>query len=126
MSNQAAIPWYSSPVQLAQITTAISTLVALAPGIASRFGLTSPQAVQDAVQSIAGVVALIAVSYAGIKRARSTIQPLTLTQAGADVHPNTVAANAQAVAIHAAIPGDVRAVTQPLPIPTNTIRNSVT
>ena len=40
---------------------------------------------------IFGAISIIAPVYGSIKRAASKIQPLTLTQEGADVHPNTLA-----------------------------------
>ena len=93
--NQDALPWYRSPVQISQVVTFISALTAIAPGIAAKLGLTSQDAINTAVTSVFGVIALLAPIYGMIKRAKSPIQPLTFTKADAAVHPNTVA-NAEA------------------------------
>lgn len=91
MNNLDAIPWYSSPVQIAQVTSAVSALIALFPKLGQALGWTSPSDISTGVTTIFGVIATAAAIYGSIKRASSPIQPLTLTQTSADVHPNTVA-----------------------------------
>lgn len=91
MNNLDALPWYRSPVMVSQVVSAISALTAIAPKLATQFGLTSPDAITQVVTSVFGVIAFSAAMYGAIKRKNSTIQPLTLTQAGADIHPQTVA-----------------------------------
>lgn len=93
--NADALPWYRSPVYVSQVVTFLSALTAIAPKVATALGLTSTDAINQTVTAVFGVIALGSTAYGAIKRARSAIQPLTLTQTGADVHPNTVA-NAQA------------------------------
>jgi hypothetical protein len=89
----AAIPWYKSPQTLGLITTAVSAIVAAFPKIGQILGWSSPSDVSAAVSAAFGFVAIIAPIIGTIVRAKSTVQPLTLTQKGADVHPATVAAN---------------------------------
>ena len=89
-----AIPWYRSPVLISQVVTFISAATALSPKLAALVGLTTPDAITQAVTQVFGVVALVSTAYGAIKRAQSPVQPITLTQSGADIHPNTIAANA--------------------------------
>jgi hypothetical protein len=88
------IPWYKSPVQIAQITTAISALIAVFPRVGIWLGLTSPSAINDAVTAVFGVIGFVAPIVGSIVRAKSPVQPLTLTQASADakITPETAAA----------------------------------
>lgn len=91
----AAIPWYQSHVVIAQVSSAISGLVALSPhlGWVKALGLTDPSTVENDVTLVFGALAAIAQVVALIARMRSRIQPVTLTQIGADLHPNTLAVN---------------------------------
>lgn len=91
MNNLDAIPWYRSPVQIAQVTTVVSGIIALFPKVGQLLGWTTPGDISTGVTAIFGVIAVIAPIYGSIKRAKSPIQPLTLTQTAADIHPNTVA-----------------------------------
>lgn len=95
MDPKPAIPWYQSPVQIAQTASAISTIVTLFPkvGFLQALGLTDPGVVNGYVTSVFGVVALGAAVAGMLLRAKSKVQPLTLTQAKADNHPQTIAAN---------------------------------
>lgn len=95
-----AIPWYSSPVQIAQTASAISTFVALFPKsqIVLALGLSDPTVVTNDVTYAFGTCAFIAAVIGMIARSRSKIQPVTLTQKKADEHPNTIAANAAVAA----------------------------
>jgi len=88
------ITWYKSPVQVAQVTTAISALIAVFPRVGIWLGLTSPTAINDAVTAIFGVIGLVAPIVGTALRAKSPIQPLTLTQTSADakITPETAAA----------------------------------
>lgn len=88
-----AVPWYQSPVQIAQVSSLVSTLVALFPQVGKAMGLETPSAVSNAVTLVFGVIAGVAALFGMVKRAKSNIQPLTLTQAKADVHPATLLAN---------------------------------
>jgi hypothetical protein len=90
----AAIPWYRSPQTIGLITTFIAAAVALFPKAGVLLGLTSPGAIQTAVENIAGIIALLAPVVGTIFRVKSKEQPITLTQAAADTHPATVAAEA--------------------------------
>src|SRR5882757_2251189 len=87
-----AIPWYRSPQTIGLITTAVAAAVALFPKLGVMLGLTSPGSISTAVENVAGIVALLAPVAGGIFRVKSKVQPLTLTQAAADIHPATVAA----------------------------------
>lgn len=69
----------------------MSAVIALFPKVGQVLGLTSPGAISNAVTVTFGFITVIAPVFGSIMRARSKIQPLTLTQAGADVHPNTLA-----------------------------------
>lgn len=89
-----AIPWYKSQQQLALIATAISAIVAIFPKAGAAFGINTTSDVQSTVSTIAGFLTLIIPVISGIARKYSKVQPLTATQAGADVHPATLAANA--------------------------------
>lgn len=88
----AVIPWYQSPVLISQIVTFISAATAIAPKAATTLGWTSTDAISQSITAVFGVVALVATAYGTFKRATAKAQPLTLTQAGADNHPATIAA----------------------------------
>jgi hypothetical protein len=94
MDNLNAVPWYRSPVQVAQVTSGVSALIALFPRAGQALGWTTPGDISNGVAAIFGAITVIAPIYGSIKRAASSIQPLTLTQTAADMHPNTLA-NAQ-------------------------------
>lgn len=97
MNNLDAIPWYRSPQQIGLVTTAVSALIALFPKLGQLLGWTSPSDVASGVTAVFGVIAVIAPVIGTFIRAKSTVQPLTLTKASAEIHPNTIA-NAQAAA----------------------------
>lgn len=86
-----AIPFYKSPQTIGLIATFIAAAVALFPKVGVMLGLTSPGAIQTAVENVASVIALLAPVVGTIIRTKSKEQPITLTQAGADSHPVTVA-----------------------------------
>lgn len=88
----SAIPWYKSPQTIGLITTFIAAAVALFPKAGVALGLTSPTAISTAVSNVAGLIALVAPVVGTVFRVNSTEQPITLTQASADAHPATVAA----------------------------------
>jgi hypothetical protein len=90
-----ATPWYNSKVQIAQVVALVSALTAISPKIASTLGLTSLAAIQTTVEAVFGTIAFIAPVVGTWFRAKSTVQPLTLTQAAADAHPATLVANSQ-------------------------------
>jgi hypothetical protein len=93
-----AVPWYQSPVQLAQTTAFVSAALALFPKIAASLGLETPDKVSNAVTVVFSCAAVVAPLLGMVLRAKSTIQPLTLTAAKADAHPATIAAAAKASA----------------------------
>jgi hypothetical protein len=90
-STGAAAPWYTSKVQIAQVVTLLSALTAMSPKIAATLGLTSLAAIQSTVEAVFGTIAFIAPLIGTWFRSKSPMQPLTLTQAGADAHPATIA-----------------------------------
>jgi len=101
----AAIPWYKSPQTIGLITTFIAAAVALFPKAGQLLGLTSPTAIATAVSNVAGLIALIAPVVGTIFRVKeSSGQPITLTQAGADAHPATIAAETAAAAPRVVLP----------------------
>jgi hypothetical protein len=60
------------------------------------FGVqVAPDTISKDVDAVFQVIAIGAGLYSAYKRKTSTLQPLTLTQTGADLHPQTLA-NAQA------------------------------
>lgn len=91
-----AIPWYRSPVQVTQVTTAVSAAIAIFPKLGKMLGLQTPGDVEPVVEAIFGAIAVLAPILGSIVRSRSRLQPLTLTKAGAEEHPATALA-AQAV-----------------------------
>jgi uncharacterized membrane protein len=95
-----AIPWFKSPVQIAQVTSLLSAAIALFPKLGTWLGIKTPDDVTTLVQTTFGFIALVAPIVGTIMRARSTIQPLTLTQTAADNHPSTIKAEATASAVH--------------------------
>lgn len=104
-----AIPWYKSPQTIGLITTFIAAGIALFPKVGAKFGLTSPDAISAAVQNIFAGISVVAPMIGVIVRSmQKTGQPITLTQAGADAHPATLAA--QAAAVSAALPAPVETV----------------
>jgi uncharacterized membrane protein len=92
----AAAPWYTSPVQKAQVVSLVSALIALSPKIGHFLGIKTPADVQLWVESLFGFFTIVAPIVGTIMRARSPLQPLTLTQKAADEHPATEADAAQA------------------------------
>jgi hypothetical protein len=91
-----AIPWYKSPQQIGLVTTALSAAIALFPKLGPLIGVSTPAEATVWVQTIFGFIALVAPLVGSVVRARSTLQPLTLTQGNADVHPATLAVKAAA------------------------------
>lgn len=90
-----AVPWYQSPVQISQVTTFVSAVIAMFPKWGTAVGITTPDQVNTAVTTVFGFIALVAPFVGMILRARSKIQPLTLSQAKADAHPATAVADAR-------------------------------
>lgn len=88
-----AVPWYQSPVQIAQITTFVSAFIAMFPKIGAVLGMETPDKVNTAVTAVFGFIAVVAPFVGMVLRAKSKIQPLTLTQAKADNHPATAMAD---------------------------------
>jgi hypothetical protein len=113
----AAIPFYKSPQTIGLIVTFVSAAVALFPKVGTMLGLTSPTAIQTAVENIAGVIAMVAPIVGTIVRAKQTSgQPITLTQKGADEHPATIAAEVAAAPPRVVLPAFNPNVTQPVPV----------
>jgi len=79
-----AIPWYQSPTMIGAVVTIASTLASLMPKAAAVLGWTDPSKINSDVTAGFTVIALIAGAFTAYKRAKSTVQPLTATQAGAD------------------------------------------
>jgi hypothetical protein len=79
-------------VQITQIVTVLSALLAISPKIAATFGSPTPTQIEFFVETIFGSIAFFAPLVGTWLRARSTLQPLTLTKAGAAAHPQTQAA----------------------------------
>lgn len=90
-----AVPFYKSPVQIAQVTTFVSALIAMFPKWGAVVGLTTPDQVNTAVETTFGFIALVAPFVGMILRAKSKIQPLTITPTGAANHPATAVAAAR-------------------------------
>lgn len=78
--------WYRSPVFVGALVSVLCQILALIG-----FGGIATEDVAKAVDGILQLVAIAAGAYAVWKRKQSTVQPLTLTQKGADNHPNTIA-----------------------------------
>lgn len=94
-TQAAAAPWYTSKVQITQVVTLISALCAISPKVAKTFGLNSLTDIQTTVEAVFGTIAFLAPVIGTWFRAKSPLQPLTLTQAKADAHPATIAAQTQ-------------------------------
>ena len=117
-----ALPWYKSPVQIAQVATFLSAAIALFPKLGTILGVTTPTDVTNFVQTAFGAIALIAPIIGTVLRARSTIQPLTLSQTAADNHPSTAMAKAEgteAATVQSSTPASQPAPTIPIqpPVP---------
>jgi hypothetical protein len=113
----AAIPWYQSSVQKGHLITAISALIALSPRIAKMLGLTTPDAVASLVEVVFGIGAFVGPVIGSFIRAHSTLQPLTLTQGNADVHPATIAAERAAAVPDPFVATSKSGVSQHAPLP---------
>jgi hypothetical protein len=96
-----ALPWYKSPVQITQVAAFLSAVIALYPKLGTLLGITTPADVTTFVQTAFGGIALFAPLVGAILRARSTIQPLTLSKSGAENHPATAMAAAQNAEVQA-------------------------
>lgn len=86
-----AIPWYQSKVYIGALVTLLSSLASLAPKLFIAMGLATPDAITTFVNAAFQIIAVVAGMYTLVKRKNSPIQPLTLTKAAAEIHPNTVA-----------------------------------
>lgn len=103
--GSTAIPWYRSPQQISNVTAAVSALIALFPKVGQALNLSNASDVSTAVTIVFGAIAVIAPGVGTALRARSKLQPLTLTKAAAEVHPVTLAAEKTAAAmVQAGIP----------------------
>ncbi len=91
LTTVAAIPWYKSPVQIANVAAFISAIIAMFPEVGKTMGLETPTQVSTAVTTVFAVIAIVAPAVGGFLRAKSKVQPLTMTAAKAEAHPNTVA-----------------------------------
>jgi hypothetical protein len=78
------IPWYKSPVYISGATTIVSSLVVLVPKAGAALGLTSPELINTAVNAVFEVITLVAGAVTAIARGRSSVQPITVSQASAD------------------------------------------
>lgn len=85
-----AIPFYKSPQTLGLITTFVSLSIAAFPKLGVGLGLTSPDTISAAVQNVMEVIGLVAAGLGTVYRVKSDVQPITLTQAAANVHPATI------------------------------------
>lgn len=88
------IPWYKSPVQISLVTTIVSGLISLFPKVGAALGITSSEAAGNVVTQVFGAIAVLAPIVGAIFRAKSPVQPLTLTapSAAAQVTPASQAA----------------------------------
>jgi predicted lipid-binding transport protein (Tim44 family) len=91
-----AVPWYQSKVQISQVAALVSAGVALSPKLGKLIGVNTPAEAMIWVETVFGFIALVAPILGTIWRAKSKLQPLTFTQAAADVHPATIAAKVNA------------------------------
>lgn len=96
-----AVPFYKSPVMLANITAFVSAAIALFPKVGQALGLSNPSDVSNAVTTFFAFIAIAAPAVSTVLRAKSKVQPLTLTKAGAKANPNTVANTAAVAAVTA-------------------------
>jgi len=87
-----AAAWYTSKVQITQIATTLFALVGAFPIIGKWLHLNSMTDALAAVSAVAALAAIVSPLVGTFIRARSPLQPLTLTKAGAEVHPQTQAA----------------------------------
>src|SRR5271155_717257 len=78
------IPWYKSPTFVSATVTIVSSLVVLVPKAGVILGLTSPDSINVAVNALFEMITLIAGAVTAISRGKSTVQPITTTQAAAD------------------------------------------
>jgi hypothetical protein len=78
------------------VVTILSMLAGAVPKAAAALGLTSPAAISNDVTAVFTVIGLLAGLFTAVSRAKAGVQPLTLTQAAADIHPATKAASGQA------------------------------
>lgn len=94
-STVGATPWYTSQVMIGTIVTILATMVGVFPKLGQLLGFTSTAVISNDVTAICQAIAFLAGVYTAIKRASASVQPLTLTQAAADIHPATKAAQGQ-------------------------------
>ena len=91
------IPVSASPVSLGLIVSILSSAALVAPSLAAKIGLTSPDAINTTAASlytlITAGIAMASGIFALIKRVKSSLQPVTLTQAGADAMKTTSTGN---------------------------------
>lgn len=88
-----AEPWYTSKVYIGAIVTILSQLAVVAPKAFAAVGLTSADSINAAVTAGLQTFTLMAAVYTAAARAKSDVAPLTISKAGAAVHPNTLAAS---------------------------------
>lgn len=80
----AAIPFWKSPLFLLILTAILTRLIVVVPGLVQWFGLSS-STINVFASGLVLAVGGIADYFALRSRATSKLQPLTLTQAKADV-----------------------------------------
>lgn len=76
-----AIPWYQSPVMVATVVSILSQVLVLV----GKADLVPADVLTQKVEAIFQIVAIVSIGWAAFKRWRSSVQPLALTQAAADV-----------------------------------------
>jgi hypothetical protein len=100
-----AIPWYKSPIYIAAMTTVLGAIATLYPKAAAVIGINTPLGQTAFIELAGGLVTLAGGGVIWVMRQINKGQPITLTQAAANVHPSTIAVvETQAAMAQAGIP----------------------
>jgi hypothetical protein len=78
------VPWYTSPVYKGIAVALICGIVSISPKVAASFGLIDKESINTFVTDLFQGIGMLSLVYAERKRAKSEIQPLTLSQKSAD------------------------------------------
>jgi hypothetical protein len=88
-----AEPFYTSKVFIGAVVSVVTQILALAPfhKLFVAMGTPNDETLSSYVAAALQVFALIAGTYAAVKRAKNPQAPLTLTVKSAEAHPNSIA-----------------------------------
>lgn len=101
---ESASPFLTSKVFIGAVVAAILALSAAFPGLEKIVG-HDPVALETKITTGLALFAGLSALWTAIKRWIAPMNPLTVTQAAADIHPATIAAIAKTETANGLVPG---------------------